>query len=165
MHERECPNCLYSGGIVWNNPRITIALGDHKVSAFWLTNLPDDNDITCCYMCGYEGMFSEWGPHEELSEPPEELFTGGDVVCCLRRKKGTGRDHVEDLVKFIAKEGVDGTVRWCIIKPALVEKVPSSSVARQLARFLGLRFLESSLNHRQVTKTRASLAQSAMTSI
>ena len=166
LFNRECPECLYSGSIIWHNQRVTIALDDQQVTAFWLTNLPEPEDEVSCQMCGHTDKFSVWGPWNDLSDKHNGIFAEGDVVCCLRRRKGTGRSFIQDLWKFEAKRGVqDKVVRWCMLKPVLVEKVDSEEIARQMARFLGLQYHKSSLHHREEVNTLQSIAIEAMTSL
>ena len=166
LFNRECPECLYHGGIIWHNPRVTIALGDAEVTAFWLTNLPEPEDEVTCQMCGYTDEFVTWGPWEELSDKHPGIFNEGDVVSCLRRRKGTNRKFIQDLWKFEAKRGVqDKVVRWCMVKPVLVEDVNCEGTARQMSRFLGLQYHARSLSHRQEVKTIQSMAIDAMTSL
>ena len=164
LRARECPTCNYYGGIIWKSPTIALSMSDKAISGYWLHQIPDDSDTVMCPMCGYEEIFEHWIAPDLLTQQ-KNFFDEDEYVCCLRRKAGTGREWITDLTKFHAKRGVDGIVRWCIVKPPLLTTVPNERVARQVARFLNLRYVKSTLSHRQQVKTKETMAQDAMLNI
>ena len=165
MRGCECPECNYFGGIIWKAPSITVSLSDKAISSFWLHQVPSDSDVVTCPMCGYEDIFESWTSLDLLEPKKKHVFHEDEYVCCLRRVSGTGREWVNNLVKFHAKRGVDGVVRWCMVKPPLLTTVPNDRVARQIARFLNLRYIRRSLSHRQKVITKETIAQDAMLNI
>ena len=162
LSNKECPQCRYFGSVIWTNPNASVSVSDKTIGGFWISELPTDDSIVACPMCGYEGQFFQWS-NTSLSEQDPEYFEEDDIVCCLRRRKGTGREWVDDLYKFRAKKGADKVIRWCIIKPALLGNVRNRRLAQQVSRFFKLRFIDRTINHREEVKTKARTAQKAIT--
>lgn len=164
LYQRECPKCKFSGSFVWESPPVTVSLADNAINGFWLHGLPSSDSVVMCSLCATKSPLGEWSS-PALTEKIPDFFSEDDIVCCLRREKGHGRNWITDLYKFRAKRGADGIVRWCIIKPALLKNIPSQAVAKQMARFLDLRFVKDSLRHREQVVTKESIAQNAMLDI
>lgn len=162
LSNRECPQCFFYGSVVWQNPNVSVSVCDRTIGGFWISELPTDASVVACPMCGYTGQFYQWS-NDTLSTPEPEFFSEDDIVCCLRRRKGTGREWVDDLYKFRAKKGADKVIRWCVIKPALLTNVRNRRLARQVSRLFKLRFIDRTINHRQEVKTKARTAQQAIT--
>ena len=165
MHERYCPNCFSADNILWEASQITLSLGDRNVNENWVHALPKQHDWVTCEMCAYAGKFSEWGPHNELSQPEEQYFKVGEQVCCMRRQSGHGRRVIWGLWAFRAKRGTDHITRWCVQKPVLFKDVKTTKHARQLAKTIGMRFVKTELRHRLPVKTKEAVVHDALATL
>jgi hypothetical protein len=162
---RECPKCWYAGGFIWSYPACHIKVDDRKPLQVMLDRGPTDSDKVICECCGFEGTLSEWQLSEDKLEYPKKYWKEGDQVACFRRRKGTQRNRINDLYRFFAKRGTDKVVRWCIDRSEICKDVMSHEIAKHICRYLKIQFVSESLTHRQHVLTRATVAESSVTSI
>ena len=163
MYARECPKCRGSHGVLWKVAPASIVISDNAPGAVYLKRHLNDDDDVSCMLCGHEGSFDEWGPHESLKKENDSWFKVGDTVLALKRRKGTGRELVMDLHYYHAKKGVDGVARWCIGEK--LESNLNQEAARQIARHIHARFTSSPIKHREKVRTTDFVATEALESI
>lgn len=161
LHQKECPACFSGDNVLWT-ATITMSVGDTSINEYWIPKLPNPASWVTCELCSYAGVFSEWGPHSELSDPEETYFEVGEEVCCMRRDTGHGKRMVYSLWSFRAKRGSDYITRWCVQKPPLFSDVKTFKHARQLAKTLKMRYVSTDLHHRDRVKTKESVVHDAL---
>lgn len=164
--EHECPVCKNSSSILWKDVVVHVLLADDGPGTVYLEDDPSADSRMMCSLCGHEGPFSEWGPHEVLNETQTpSYFAPGDIILSNVRKKGTGRDVIFDLYEFVAKCGTDKIIRWCRKKHPVQEHVRHVSSAKQVARLMNLQFSSVEIKHRQPVPTRQTIAMNALSTI